>query len=311
MANFVGILLLAATVGLGVPASGGSGLEQQISHLFVGHVVTLRHFYRGNNLQYGSAGQLLGKSEPGYYSRDGMIEIDSVKLSRDGELVMRGKRVCLLLDPQKGELSNVWTGDKIGISVQFGSAPLNFAAATGVLEKVFFTAQDDLTRFVPPYWRNCVQQKLVRSADGSHWECSASSRIPDFAGKKVSWEAPPVDSSLVNESFGNGMQMYHLSHRVAYLTQDGMVAPQLISAPDPLFQWIQIRARLLAMTIVISLAVDADGTPSDISVVSPVGMGMDDQSAEAVAKWHFQPARCKGQPCAVQARVFLDITPVH
>jgi hypothetical protein len=109
------------------------------------------------------------------------------------------------------------------------------------------------------------------------------------------------------------MQMYRLKHRVAYLMEEGMVPPQLLSAPDPLFQWIQRRAKLLGMTTILPLTVGvgADGKPSDTAVVSPVGMGMDDQSAEIVAKWHFPPGKCKDQPCAVHALVVFEITPVH
>ena len=219
---------------------------------------------------------------------------------------MRGKRVRLLFDPEKGELNNVWTGDQVEIRVPLGPKHLDLAAANSVLQRVFFTAQDDLALFVPPYWRNCLRQKLVRSDEHPPWECPDKRQVTDFAGKKISWEIPAPDNSL-----HNGVQMYRLKHRVAYLMEEGMVPPQLLSAPDALFQWIQKRAKLLGMTIILSLTVGADGKPSDTAVVSPVGMGMDDQSAEIVAKWHFQPGKCKDQPCAVHALVVFEITPVH
>jgi TonB family protein len=309
IARFVSFFVMPAMLlGLGLPAWGGRDIEQEVSGLFVGHVVTLRNFYGGNNLLYGSVGQLLSRAEPGYYSRDGMVEIYSVKLSTEDVMIMRGKRVCLLLDPEKGELNNVWTGDQVEIRVQLGPKPLDLAAAISVLQRVFFTAQDDLALFVPPYWRNCLQQKLFRSDEHSPWECTVPDKrqVTDFTGKKISWDIPPPDNSP-----HNGMQMYRLKHRVAYLMEEGMVPPQLLSAPDPLFQWIQRRAKLLEMTIILSLDVGADGKPSDITVVSPVGMGMDDQAAEMVAKWHFRPGKCKDQPCAVHARVVFEITPLH
>ena len=53
-------------------------------------------------------------------------------------------------------------------------------------------------------------------------------QVTDFTGKKIPWEIPPPDNSL-----HNGMQMYRLKHRVAYLMEEGMVPPQLLSAPDP------------------------------------------------------------------------------
>ena len=301
-------VLAVMVLGGELPARGERNPAQELSRLFVGHVVTLRHFYRGNSLLYGTAGQLLNRADPGYYSRDGMVEIYSVKLSRKNEIIMRGKRVCLLLDPEKGELNEVWTGDQVEISVELGPQQPDLVGAISVLQRVFFTSQEDLGLFVPSYWKNCLQQKLVRSDERSPWECIARGKgqVDDFAGKKISWEIPPADNSLQN-----GMLMYHLKHRVGYVMEAGVVPPQLSFAPDPLFQWIQRRAKLLRMTIILSLTVGADGMPSEISIVSPVGMGMDEQAAEMVAKWHFRPGKCKDQPCAVRARVFFEITPVH
>jgi len=46
---------------------------------------------------------------------------------------------------------------------------------------------------------------------------------------------------------------------------------------------------------------------SDISIVSPIGTGLDDDTVQAVARWQFSPGKCHDTPCAVHARVIFDI----
>ncbi len=104
------------------------------------------------------------------------------------------------------------------------------------------------------------------------------------------------------------MQLYALNYRVGYLAEKGMTLPTLIASSVPLFQWQQRRTKFVAVTLVLSLTVGEDGKPRDIFIVSPAGMGVDDEAAEAVAGWKFNPATCQGQPCAVHARVFFEIS---
>jgi TonB family protein len=61
------------------------------------------------------------------------------------------------------------------------------------------------------------------------------------------------------------------------------------------------------MMLVLAFTVGEDGKPRDISIVTPVGMGMDDDAAEIVSKWEFSPGIRQRRPCAVPARVAFDI----
>lgn len=287
-----------------IPAWASRSLEQELGRLFVGHSFTIRGFYRGGHLRYGSDGQPLGKAEAGYWSRDGMVEISSVKLSL-GELIMEGKRTCVLFDPAQGEFSNVRTGDPVEIEVQLTPDQLSFEVLVPLLQKVFLTSRDRLADLVPPYWADCLQRKVDRPDKHSLWECVTQDRhrVPDFAGKKVSWDIPPPDRTL-----RNGMQHYLLRHRVAYLSEPGINDPRLMAAPDPLFQWEQARISLGAMTLVLAITVGEDGRVRDILIVSPVGMGLDDEAAQSVKGWQLRPGTYQGKACTVHARVIFDIT---
>jgi periplasmic protein TonB len=53
----------------------------------------------------------------------------------------------------------------------------------------------------------------------------------------------------------------------------------------------------------LSLVVDANGTPRDIHVVRQLGLGLDEKAIEAVMKWRFRPGMKGGRAVATQATV--------
>jgi len=288
-----------------VPTSvAGSTLEDDLAHIFVGRSFTIRNFYRGSHLEYQSDGKLAGKAESGYWSRDGMVEFSSVRISPDNKLTMQGKRTCILLDTHQGEFSNVTTGDNVVIEVQLSPDQLKFQSIISVLQKILLNDHDRLSDLVPSYWANCVSKKVDRRDKNSPWEClgSRNQGAPDFAGKKLNWDTPLPDNSL-----HNGMQMYTLVHNIAYLEEDGVTTPRLQVGKDPIFQWEQRRKTLDSITLVLSFDVDGDGKPTNIMIVSPVGMGLDDEAAEALAAWKFAPGKRLSRPCVVHARAIFNI----
>lgn len=130
--------------------------------------------------------------------------------------------------------------------------------------------------------------------------------MAEFADKNIVWDLPVPDNSL-----HTGRRHYQLQHRVAYLSQPGLQTPTLLGATDPFFDWLQQRIDVGEMTLALSLTVGVDGNPKDILIVSPIGMGVDDEAALAVAGWKFRPGTCGGTPCAVRARVYFDLRPTN
>jgi hypothetical protein len=48
----------------------------------------------------------------------------------------------------------------------------------------------------------------------------------------------------------------------------------------------------------------------DISVVTPVGYGLDEEAVKAVKKWRFKPGKGSGKPARVQIRIEAAIVDV-
>lgn len=88
------------------------------------------------------------------------------------------------------------------------------------------------------------------------------------------------------------------------LRKRGITLPQLISAPDPAYS---NAARLMRLqgTAILAVTVTVRGSVTDISIVRPIGAGLDELAVAAVSRWQFHPGLDRsGQP--VDARIEID-----
>lgn len=288
-----------------IGVASATDLQGQLSEIFVKRSFTLRNFYQGGKLRYDGTGVLVSKADPGYWSRDGMVMISRVKVSQNNQLVMEGDRYCVEFDPETGEFSNVRTGDHVEITISLQPSEVTMESVLLVLQRVFITSRERLQDIAPPYWADCVSQRVNRPTKNSMWECEAldKSRVPAVSNNELAWDLPPPDNSL-----HDGTRQYVLEHRVGYIKDEGISLPQLTVAPDPFFNWVQSRVHVGQLTCVLSVLIGEDGRVQDVFIVTPVGMGIDDDAAKAVANWRFVPAKRGGKPVPVHARVVFLIS---
>lgn len=84
-----------------------------------------------------------------------------------------------------------------------------------------------------------------------------------------------------------------------------------VSRPVPIFKVEpeyseEARAVGFQGRVLLSTVIDAEGTPTQIKVVRPLGMGLDEKAVEALAKWRFRPATKEGKAVAVISNVEMN-----
>jgi TonB family protein len=78
----------------------------------------------------------------------------------------------------------------------------------------------------------------------------------------------------------------------------GVSRPQLIRKVEP--SWTEeARQAGIAGLVLVSLAVDAEGNPQNLSVARKLGYGLDEKALEAVRQWQFRAGLKDGAPVAV------------
>jgi TonB family protein len=84
-----------------------------------------------------------------------------------------------------------------------------------------------------------------------------------------------------------------------YHVVGGVSRPQLIKKVEPSWTEETLQAGVSGL-VLVSLSVDADGIPRDLSVTRKLGYGFDEKALEAVRRWRFRPGMKNGAPVAVR-----------
>jgi len=78
--------------------------------------------------------------------------------------------------------------------------------------------------------------------------------------------------------------------------------PTLSSGHDPECSKEAQKAKIKG-TVVLAFVVGADGLTHDVSVVTAVGYGLDEEAVKAVKTWRFNPGKSSGKPVSTLTRV--------
>jgi TonB family protein len=90
-----------------------------------------------------------------------------------------------------------------------------------------------------------------------------------------------------------------------YRIGGGVSAPVPIFKPEPEYSEEARKAKYQG-SVTLSIVILADGTTSNIKVIRPLGLGLDEKAIEAVTKWRFRPSLKDGKPVAVTANVEVN-----
>src|SRR5580700_7311961 len=91
----------------------------------------------------------------------------------------------------------------------------------------------------------------------------------------------------------------------AFRVGRGVSSPRVIYQTDPEFSEEARKAKFQG-TCVLGLIVDASGRPTNIHVVSSLGMGLDEKAIESVRNWKFEPGQRDGHPVPTMINVEVD-----
>lgn len=94
------------------------------------------------------------------------------------------------------------------------------------------------------------------------------------------------------------------THRVG----GGVKPPRAIHSPPPKYPE-KARKEHRQGTVVIKMAVGADGRPRDISVDRSLGPDLDKAAIDAVKKWKFAPGTKDGEPVGVWIKAEISFNP--
>ena len=259
----------------------------------VGRALILRGFPASNNLEYNDAGVLLGKIDPADWTLSGVNVLKATRIDPD-RIELEGIRVAIRYNPDAHEfqrhpqndakmklLIRLASGTDGAHSLEAAGGPQSDQAAAkrallSAFAAIFSIGIDPaLQRSMPPMWRHYFDPSVAWPADAlTSATIYPIAPLPQLPGPPTEI-VPPILSHQTSSQF----------------------------TPSARHDKVQ-------GTVQLRLVVDTEGVPQRISVTHPLGYGLDQQAAEAVAKWRFSPALHAGQPVAAAIVVNIEfVTP--
>lgn len=91
----------------------------------------------------------------------------------------------------------------------------------------------------------------------------------------------------------------------AFRPKTGKLMAIPIYASDPEYT-PEARRHRIEGTITLALTVGADGRAHDVTVLTPLGHGLDEKAVETVQSWRWEPALDNGKPIA--SKIDVEVT---
>jgi TonB family protein len=291
--------ICASILTVGAVASDSSQLETALQSKYVGKVFTLRGFYEDDHLHFDGTGNAIGKVHPGSWTTS-IIAIENAKVSAD-KVELRGSRVAEVYDTKRSKFAPVRTQAKTLFAIDRDVTQPDAAVLTAI-EHLFLSADDRLVDLVPDYWKAVLSGGLETVPQQHGPDCHRiKGRLERRVNGDISMgceEHARVKTPVPPQTGINGSLL-------PYEVEKGVTPPRAIFRPDPTYNDVARSAEFQA-TFVLQLTVMSDGSASDLAIIQPVGLGLDDRAVAAVKTRKFKPSMLGGQPVPVRISVEVN-----
>ena len=265
--------ILATCMAASLAPGQTSGVADQLDSEFKGKILMLRGFYSGSQLEYDQNGDLLGTAtqEPWTLAS---VEITKLMLTPQS-IVIVGNRMGTLY--KSGKAGFVKVG-KVKIEVaRPNSGRETKETLDHVIGRIFIESKEDLQPLLPEYWQIYLSGNDLKSRSAA-WRAKTNSN-----GDKSQVSVPKKSDPAVTE----------------------VSAPRVIHQKDPEYTKEAHSHHIEGITR-LGTIIETTGTASNIAILEPLGMGLDEQAILALKRWKFQPAMNNGHPVRVQIEVEMD-----
>jgi TonB family protein len=264
------------------PALYAQSTESDIKTRLMDKPLYLRGCWSEKTLRYDSIGQFTGKPVSVSFTLCG-FDLKSV-LFKPSKLLLEGRRVGLEMSDHKLQRIPLNGGDPNN----FKDEPVHIeiaASPTGdygpALDAVFINGLADMVPLVPLYWKPYASTHFIPNGSAIDQPTKIAASDPSPSAQPSSPDAKP------------------------YRVGGGVTMPTLLRVVEPKFNEEARRLKLTGNTLV-HLWVTPQGTTTNISIVRPLGLGLDEQAVAAVQNYSFSPAKLNGNPVLVELNIEVN-----
>jgi len=262
----------------------------------IGKALFLRGSYAPNNLAYDATGRVEGTPKATDWTLAAVNILKATRRAPD-TIELEGVRVAIRYNPDAHEFQrHALNDEKMKLLIQILPGDADATRQINAAFAAIFSIGIDpaLQRSMPPLWRHYFDPTLPWSTTIP----SPSSNANPGAGAITESSSPP--DPLASQT------IYPIPPLPPLPGPPAQIVPPVLTHQTSSQYTSAARNDKVQGTVQLRLVVDAQGTPQRIAVNHPLGYGLDQQAAEAVAKWRFSPALRAGQPVASTILVNID-----
>jgi len=200
----------------------------------------------------------------------------------DNAVLIEGNRAVHVFDKNKGRLIPFTLKDKLQITIRLNAPLTAVDEAVIVLERVFALTRDDILSSVPSPWQDYLKKYLTPNP------APISAQHTDADPKH-----PPRSIDVLGE-----VKAFNLG-------DTDLAAPKVLHKCEPTFT-DEARMYKIQRVVGLTVVIESTGRIEKMSIVHPLGMGLDESAIEGVKAWRFKPATKDGVPVAVPVYIEVD-----
>ena len=258
-----------------------SNVQRSLESKYKGQILALRHPLKGADQQYDVSGNVLSSDSEGPWTVFGRVKIEEIRVE-SRRLRIKAARIQYQFDQEVKDLVPVPTKDHVTLDIAL--AKRLSSEADSVLSSVFALTDQDVLNTAPQFWRDYLRKHLGSvSATAQEQQGSSAEQT----------NAIPQDENKV--------------HRVG---ENAVTAPRTLFTPEPEFTDAARKTRYQGV-LVVSVVVGSDGLVKKLSIVRPLGMGLDENAVARISTWRFRPGTKNGEPVAVAMNVEVSFNLYH
>jgi TonB family protein len=257
---------------------------RQLEARYKGKLLRVRELVADGKIRYNAAGKLIGNWHAGRWTWHSTVEITGVKV-KDRFLKIEANRLLLNYSRSTHKFTPARSGS---VEIEIETSP----DANGNVDvdkewnKAFLTPTEDYPLDMQPYWKPFIACVIrPKSEECEYYE--TKSWEPDV------YNIHPASSDWKPAYLG-----------VSSVGGDVM-PPKVRSRVDPTYTSIAQAARVQG-TVMLEAIVRANGRTEIVRVIRPLGYGLEENAAEALGNWVFEPGTRSGQPVDVLLTIEIN-----
>jgi TonB family protein len=250
-------------------------------------LLTLRSFLAGKELEFDAEGKPVGSAEPGPWTTWGLLQVRSLKVCGK-KLRIEAQRVFLTYDPAQKRFVSV-----LKLEGLLAAWPSQTGESGNLRQKEL---------------RDLGKTRIaIRLAEVSEKGIRTALRKVFLGPDELLEDAVPA----YWRSFLRGERAHEsLSFLPVGVTEPDreVLLPKPISAANPPYSQVAQSSDFKGK-LRLWVVVQSDGTPGEIGIERPAGLGLDENAISTIRNWRFEPGQKDGKAVPVLVSVEVGFRP--